>query len=190
MVDFGEANGKIRKAREELVNIQTLHSFGQENFTGENLPRSYSFDSLEAAKALLDRDEGTQPFVSGEMSAPQENLNELSMEELIYFLKIQTKAFLRKRLGMSLWDEDSPPDECEPFELGNLEKYAIKDRLLEIALKGDEDTDLLGAEIAKGSLPPGSLGEVWFNEAKRDVEEFIEMWKDELKGDRLRTIID
>ena len=90
---------------------------------------------------------------------------------------------------MSLWDEDSPPDECEPFELGNLEKYAIKDRLLEIALKGDEDTDLLDLEIAKGSLPPGSLGEVWFNEAKRDVEEFIEMWKDELKGDHLEPLL-
>ena len=189
LVDFGEANGKARKARDELVNIQTLHPFGQENFTGVKIARSYSFESLEAAKALLDPDEETQPFVSGEMSAPLDNLNELSMEELIYFFENPSEAFLRKRLGMSLWDEDSPPDECEPFELGNLEKYVMKDRLLEIALKSDEDTDLRGLESAKGSLPPGSLGEVWFNEAKRDVEEFIEMWKDELKGDHQEPVV-
>ena len=189
LVDFGEANGKARKARDELVNIQALHSFGQENFTGEKIPRSYSLDSLEAAKALLDPDEETQSFVSGEMSAPQENLNELSMEELIYFFENPAEAFLRKRLGMSLWDEDSPPEECEPFELGNLEKYAIKDRLLGIALKGDDDTNLLELESAKGSLPPGRLGEVWFNEAKRDVEEFLEMWGSELKGDRQEPVV-
>lgn len=189
LVDFGEANGKVRKAREELVNIQTLHPFGQENFTGENIPLSYSFENLEAAKALLDQDERTQPFVSGKMSAHQETLNELSMEELIYFFENPAEAFLRKRLGMSLWDEDSPPEECEPFELGNLEKYAIKDRLLEIALNGDGHTDFLDLEIAKGSLPPGSLGVVWFNEAKRDVEEFIEMWKDELKGVRQEPVV-
>jgi exodeoxyribonuclease V gamma subunit len=123
------------------------------------------------------------------MSAHQETLNELSMEELIYFFENPAEAFLRKRLGMSLWDEDSPPEECEPFELGNLEKYAIKDRLLEIALNGDGHTDFLGLEIAKGSLPPGSLGVVWFNEAKRDVEEFIEMWKDELKGVRQEPVV-
>jgi exodeoxyribonuclease V gamma subunit len=183
LVDFGETNGRARKAREELVRIQTLHPFGQANFTGEKNSRSYSLGNLDAAKALLSPDKETQPFVSDEMPEPQEKLSDLTLEELIYFFESPAKAFLKKRLGMSLWDEDAPPDECEPFELGSLEKYLIKDRLLRIALEMEDDTDLLALEGAQGSLPPGSLGEVWFNEAKRDVEEFVERWKGEVTGD-------
>ena len=79
-----------------------------------------------------------------------------------------------------------PPEECEPFELGNLEKYEIKHRLLGIALdlENDNDTNFFDIEKAEGNLPPLSLGEVWFNDAKRDVEEFVERWKDDLTGNK------
>ena len=77
-------------------------------------------------------------------------------------------------------DEDSPPEECEPFELGNLEKYAIKHRCLALLdLENDDDTNFFDIEKAEGSLPLRS-GPVWFNDAKRDVEEFVERWKDDL----------
>ena len=36
---------------------------------------------------MLAPDEGIPPFVAGEMSKPQEKLNELSMEKLIYFFE-------------------------------------------------------------------------------------------------------
>ena len=126
LVDFGEAHGKERKARDELVTVQTLHPFGWENFTGGKIPRSYSFGNLQAASALLSPEKETQPFLSGQMSEPPEKIDELTMNELIHFFQNPAKAFLKRRLGMSLWDEDSPPEECEPFELGSLEKYAIK----------------------------------------------------------------
>ena len=189
LVDFGETHGKARKARDELVSVQTLHPFGLENFTDGKIPRSYSFGNLQAASALLSPEKETQPFLSGQMSVPPEEIHELSMDELIHFFQSPAKAFLKKRLGMSLWDEDSPPEECEPFELGNLEKYAIKDRLLGIALKLEDEFDLLGLEAAKGSLPPGSLGQVWFHEAKRDVEEFVERWQDEVKGQKQDSVV-
>ena len=189
LFDFGEINGVPKKARDEMVRVQTLHPFGKENFTGQEIPRSYSTDNLQAARALLSPDEDTQPFVSTRMSEPEDRLSELTMEQLILFFENPAKSFLKQRLGMSLWDEDSPPEECEPFELGNLEKYLIKDRLLGIALKLDDDPSLFALERAKGSLPPGSLGEVWFNEAKRDVEEFVEKWKDDLTGEKEEPVI-
>ena len=186
LFDFGEIDGKTKKARDEWVRDQTLHPFSEENFTGQKLPRSYSMDNLEAAKALFSPDREIQPFVSAEMSEPEESLSELTMEQLIQFFESPAESFLKQRLGMSLWDEDSPPEECEPFELGNLEKYAIKHRLLGIALdlENDDDTNFFDIEKAEGSLPPLSLGEVWFNDAKRDVEEFVERWKDDLTGNK------
>ena len=44
-------------------------------------------------------------------------------------------------------------------------------------------------EGAKGSLPPGSLGQVWFNEAKRDVEEFVERWQDAVKAEQQDSVV-
>ena len=67
---------------------QTLHPFSEENFTGQKLPRSYSMDNLEAAKALFSPDREIQPFVSAEMTEPEESLSELTMEQLIQFLKV------------------------------------------------------------------------------------------------------
>ena len=85
---------------------------------------------------------------------------------------------------MSLHNEKPPPDEAEPFDLGGLEKYVIKDRLLGTALEMDEGVDLLALARAEGGLPPGSLGEVWFNEANREVEQFLLQWGDELRGEK------
>ena len=65
---------------------------------------------------------------------------------------------MKERMGMSLHNEP-PPDEAEPFDLGGLEKYVIKDRLLGTALEMDEGVDLLALARAEGGLPPGSLGE-------------------------------
>ena len=72
---------------------------------------------------------------------------------------------MKERLGMSLHNEKPPPDEAEPFDLGGLEKYVIKDRLLGTALEMDEGVDLLALARAEGGLSSWKLGEVWFNEA-------------------------
>ena len=116
------------------------------------------------------------------MAEPEDELTELTMEKLIRFFISPAEAFLKERLGMSLHNEKPPPDEAEPFDLGGLEKYAIKNRLLGTALEMDEGVDLLALARAEGGLPPGSLGEVWFNEANREVEQFLLQWGDELGG--------
>ena len=182
LVDFGSKDGKSARARDELVRVQTLHPFGKENYLGGRIMRSFSLDNLDAANALLSPDEETPPFLSEKMSEPEEDLDELSLDDLIRFFESPAKAFLKERLGMSLWEEDPPPDECEPLDLGNLEKYAIKDRLLGIALELEKDVDLFALQRAEGALPPASLGEVWYNESKREVDQFIEQWGEELKG--------
>jgi exodeoxyribonuclease V gamma subunit len=184
LADFGTEGEKLLKARKELVRIQTLHPFGKENYTGRKLFRSYSVNNFESANALLSPDEETSPFVPEKMSEPEEALTELTMEDLTRFFVCPAEAFLKERLGMSLHNENPPPDDCEPLDLGGLEKYAIKDRLLGIALEMEEDADLLALEKAQGSLPPGSLGEVWFNEANREVDQFLLQWGDELRGEK------
>ena len=79
----------------------------------------------------------------------------MRLDDLIRFFESPAEAFLKERLGMSLWDEDPPPHECEPLDLGNLEKYAMKTRLLGIALGLEEDADILALQRAEGGLPSG-----------------------------------
>ena len=65
----------------------------------------------------------------------------------------------------------------------------IKDRLLGIALDLEKEADLYELAKAEGGLPPGSLGKVWFNEAKREVEQFVEQWGTHLKGEKSESVI-
>ena len=80
---------------------------------------------------------------------------------------------------MSLWDEDSPPEECEPFELGNLEKYKIKERLLGIALESGNEEDLLC--LWSGHREVCHQG-VW---GKSGIMKPGGMWMNLLKGGRM-----
>jgi exodeoxyribonuclease V gamma subunit len=182
LVDYGDTDGEPKRARDKLIREQTLHPFGKDNFTSIRLPRSYSSDNLKAAGALLEPARELPPFVAGPMNEPADELSELMMDELGKFLENPSKAFLRKRLGMSLWDEDGPPEDCEPLDLTGLKKYLLKDRLLGIELKMENNVQLYELEKAEGSLPPGNIGKVWFNEAMREVDKFVDLWGVQLNG--------
>ena len=189
VIDF-DLNGEgVKKAKDQLVCQQTLHPFSYENFEGTKLKRSYSRDNLAAARALLQPDEDTPPFVQENISLPVEKLTELRMQDLICFLEGPAELFLKETLGMSLWEEQASAGECEPLQLGGLEKYWIKDKLLEIALKPEQEADLYELTKAEGGLPPGSLGKVWFHDAKREVEHFMDQWGHDLKGGKGEAIV-
>jgi exodeoxyribonuclease V gamma subunit len=185
LVDLGEkTDAETMRVHEVLVREQTLHPFGVDNFTSSRLPNSYSSDNLKAAYSLLEPDLELPPFVAGPMKQPPETLSELMMYELCLFLENPSKAFLRNRLGMNLWEEDGPPEDCEPLDLSGLKKYVLKDRMLGIELEMERDVELYDLEKAEGSLPPGNIGKVWFNEAKREVDKFVDLWGEQLKGEK------
>ena len=137
---------------------------------------------MKAAVSLLEPDPELSPFATGPMKQPPDELSELMMHELSGFLENPSKAFLRNRLGMNLWQEDGPPEDSEPLDLSGLKKYVLKDRMLGIELNLERDVGLYELEKAEGGLPPGNIGKVWFNEAKREVDKFVDLWGEQLKG--------
>jgi exodeoxyribonuclease V gamma subunit len=184
LIDYRDTDGEPERARDKLICEQTLHPFGKDNFTSTRLPRSYSSDNLKAAGALLEPDRELPPFVAGPMKQPPVELTELMMDELCKFLENPSKAFLGNRLGMNLWEEDGPPEDSEPLDLTGLKQYVLKDRLLGIELKMEKDVQLYQLEKAEGSLPPGNIGKVWFNEARREVDKFVDLWGVQLNGEK------
>ena len=183
-----KTDGESKRAHERLVSQQTLHPFGKDNFTSTRLPRSYSSDNLKAAISLLEPDRELSPFATGPMKQPPDELSELMMHELSGFLENPSKAFLRNRLGMNLWQEDGPPEDSEPLDLSGLKKYVLKDRMLGIELNLERDVGLYELEKAEGGLPPGNIGKVWFNEAKREVDKFVDLWGEQLKGEKSEPV--
>ncbi|MFP6855517.1 MAG: hypothetical protein VB980_07015, partial [Opitutales bacterium] len=182
LVFFVDESGSATGAREALVCPQPLHPFGRGHFDGVRQPRSYSSENLQAAKALLSPDEEAPFFMKEPLSEEASISRELSLDDISRFFGNPSQYFLRNRLGMNLWEEDPPPEESEPFEIAGLYGYKLRESLLRLAIgvaDGDDPEILCRAE---GSLPPGSLGATWFNQARCEVKFFMEKWKESLQG--------
>ena len=174
-----DEEGREIKACDALVHRQTLHPFGEENYEGNRLPRSFSLPNLKAARALNDPDKRTPSFVSGhQKNLIQDERNELSVRDLVEFFSHPAKAFLKFSLGMKLWDEDASPPDFEPLEINSLEQYKLMSRMIHLLESGEQISSLYDLEYAEGRLPPGDLGEVWFEEAEQEVTKFFNMWAD------------
>lgn len=177
-------DGKTVTAQEALIERQSLHPFGSENYSGETLNRSFSTDHLEASRALLDSAKEISSFSSGSIHCLKAKGDEITLSEFIRFFDSPAKYFLVNTLGMSLWEEDAPPPDAEPLILENLDKYLLKQRLLSIELKQEPTVDLFALAQAEGILPPGNLGRVWFNQARREIGEFINRWGGHIQGNK------
>ena len=145
---------------ERVLVRHPLQPFDPRNFVpGELIPaRAWSFDrvGLDGARALeADRVE-PGPFLPGPLPALDTGIVEL--EDLLAFVAHPVRAFLRRRLGVSVRGGEDEIDDALPVELDPLEQYQVGQRLLEARLEGTGRREAILAEIARGTLPPGGLG--------------------------------
>jgi exodeoxyribonuclease V gamma subunit len=137
-----------------------LHPFDARNFqTGAILPgRPWSFDrvTLAGAEALEGDRIAPGPFLSGPL--PERADPVLEVDDLVRFVERPVRAFLRRRLGISVGEYADEVDDALPVELDHLEEWGVGQRVLDAQLAGAEPRAALLAEIARGTLPPGVLG--------------------------------
>ena len=98
----------------------------------------------------------------------------MELRELIAFLKNPARYFVRKRLGLSLWENDDCLSDTEPFDVDHLERYRIKEELLANEL---ETGELLSREVfqARGILPAGMMGELHLRSMRLEVQSLLEV---------------
>jgi exodeoxyribonuclease V gamma subunit len=163
LLDIVDATVRTDEGRaSQRVEIRhPLQPFDPRNFThGALVPeRTWSFDSvtLGGARALTGTREEPKPFLEGVLPAPATSLVEI--EDLVRFVQHPVKAFLRQRLGINLgsyWDEI---EDGLRIELDGLGRWGVGQRLLDARLAGIDGRAATLAEIARGMLPPGKLGE-------------------------------
>jgi exodeoxyribonuclease V gamma subunit len=151
---------RVAGAHEGIVVRHPLHPFDTRNFErGAILPgRSWSFDrvTLDGARALDAERAVPGPFLAAPLPDRADPVIELS--ELVRFVERPVRAFLRRRLGISVGEYEDEVDDALPVELSGLALWGVGQRVLEARLTGADARAALLAEIRRGTLPPGELG--------------------------------
>jgi exodeoxyribonuclease V gamma subunit len=152
-----------RPASTSLVVHHPLQPFDSRNFVSGALSGSvpWSFDQANLAGAISaarrDRSARAPRFLPEPLDPIDDSLVELS--ELEYFVRFPVRAFLRRRLGISLSSGRDEVVDSLPVELDGLERWGFAERMLASLTAGGDLEACLAAERARGTLPPGSLSD-------------------------------
>jgi exodeoxyribonuclease V gamma subunit len=153
--------GRCQEARTQVLVSHPLQPFDPRNFASGELAGTgpWSFDevSLEGARALGGPRLPRAPLLARPLPPPAAQA--LALADLIAFVERPVRAFLRQRLGVTvgLWDDEVA--DALPVQLDQLDRWGVGQRLLEGRLAGLDPRACVRAEIARGTLPPGALGE-------------------------------
>ena len=147
-------------AHQRVVICHPLQPFDPRNFTPGRIagPSSWSFDptGLAGARALTGPRSEPRPFITAPLPPRPQAVVELA--DLVRFVEHPVRAFLRQRLGISLYSAADEIEDELSVELDGLERWGVGQRLLEARLRGIDERTAILAEIARGTLPPGVLG--------------------------------
>jgi exodeoxyribonuclease V gamma subunit len=149
-------------AREQVVVRHPLQPFDPRNFDPGALAGddAWSFDrvTLDGARALVSPRADPRPFLDEPLPATVAD-EPVELEELIRFVRHPVRAFLRRRLTISLGERSDELEDALRTELDGLQRWTVGQQMLDARLAGVERRRVCLAEIARGSLPPGTLGE-------------------------------
>jgi len=159
----------------EVVVRHPLQPFDQRNFEpGALVPDApWSFDTvtLRGAQAL-DAERAPRPRFLAEALPPLDS-ELIELDDLVRFAERPIRAFLRKRLGISVADYSDDLEDALPVQLDGLSEWSVGQRLLDGRLAGAERRDAILAEIARGTLPPGQLGRPVIAKIEPVVDEIV-----------------
>ena len=164
---------------QRLSSVHPLQAYSQRNYA--ELERA-SFDGYwrGVGEKLLSSDDATaQPDAllwPEQALPPPESHNderlEISLDELKRFLAHPPRYFVQTRLSTWLGDDDPPPEDDEGFGLDGLQRFFIRDTLLQGRLDGRSASRELFD--ARGDLPHAGLGELTWGGLRADTETWLD----------------
>ena len=132
---------------------------------------SYSFENFIAAAGAAVPD-GPQPFFKVPLTPPPPEWNTLRLEQLCQFISQPARFLVEQRLGIALKDKDLLPQDKENFSLDPLTGYHIRQDLIEARLSGHDLADHYQIQRAKGVLPQGNIGRLFYDVLEKQTESF------------------
>jgi exodeoxyribonuclease V gamma subunit len=157
-VPLGELIDAVRMTVDgaDVVRRHPLQTYDAANLTA---PRPFSFDraALAGARAASGPRRPVEPFLVGEL--PERPKGDVSLADLKRFFTHPVREFCRQRLLIGTPLEAEEIHDGIPVTLDALEKWAMGDRFLTLLLAGETDEAVFFAELLRGTVPPGKLGE-------------------------------
>jgi exodeoxyribonuclease V gamma subunit len=149
------------RVRDAVTVRHPLQPFDVRNFTpgalGAPGPFSFDPDALEGARAAAGPRRAAPRFLPAQLPATAPG--DVELADLHALLRHPARGFLRQRLHVATARAGDEPDDALPPELGDLERWAVGDRVLTARLAGVDVPACIDAELRRGLLPPGALGE-------------------------------
>ena len=180
------------EARSRVVQQHPLQPSDRRCFVPGEMgrPGPWGFEPLmlAGARAAVGPRESPGPFLRTPL--PPLEQQEVALNDLIAFVEHPVRAFLRQRLGLSLRSDDEPPSDALAVELGNLAAWGVGNRVLSSLLNGADIDPVCAAEMARGLLPPGALGQVVLQHARGKAEFIANAAKAVASGSRTSLDVD
>lgn len=154
---------------EKIIQQQTLNGFSPEVFKNK---RSYSRLYFDTAKSLTEQENGSSGLMQSAPLPVEGEINEIDINELVYFFSNPMKYFLKKQFDARLYD---PEEEKDEFEFNHLEKHTLFQRLFGGELSNDiEKKELVAQLVHSGMLPAGWPGRSVLNDMEMAVKTAFE----------------
>jgi len=156
---------------EQIVINHRLQPFHSDYFTGNPNYPGFSKAWLKVSKTV---EEGTLlsvPLFSTQLSDPDPDWLTLSFDDLCEFYKNPARYLLRKRMGISLYADDDPVENREPFSLDYFSRQEIRENELRLLAQSSPDCSEYDLAKASGLLPHGGLGERIYSKERAKTEQ-------------------
>ena len=164
-VPLGEILDATDRTTSELVRDRVLVRHPLQPYDVRNLEpgrlvgdRPFSFDRAALAGAVAAGGQRIPPPALLDGALAPRAAADVSLADLKAFLTHPVRSFLRGRLDVSTPFEPDELSDAIPVGLDALEVWQVGDRLLREVLVGQDPTDVMTAELLRGTLPPGDLG--------------------------------
>jgi exodeoxyribonuclease V gamma subunit len=157
-----------------------LQAFSPRYFDGSD-PRLYSHAAHYAHAATAARASeaagraAAQPFLARALPEAPPELLTITPQQFLAFFRNPAQHLLRNRLGIHLEESEGLLDTVEPFVPDGLSRYWLRTQLVEdwqAGIRSARDAHALAH--ARGLLPHGAAGDVWFAELWNQFAPFAE----------------
>jgi exodeoxyribonuclease V gamma subunit len=161
-----------------LVRVHPLQPFSARHYVGAE--RSYDRDWCGVARAMretpmppdrLPPDRSPSGWSDAALPPAPEQMRDVTLAQLERFLAHPIRYFVNSRLQLYLREQEPEPDE-EPFGLDALQRFGLRQQLVEGRLQGREpDERQLSAE---GRLPHGAFAGLAVQQQRAEVSPLIQ----------------
>lgn len=156
---------------EQLLTRHPLQAFSPRYFSAKT---SDLFSFNADACPPQDKQPTTANWFAKPLPEADQSWRFVSLNQLINFFAHPARFLAQQRLGINFESDDATVEIREPFTLGGLEAWSVRQQMLEGRLADKEQAQIQPVIQASGVLPQGHFAELIFEQQLETVDVFTE----------------